>query len=261
MTLVSPDIATCPECVAELFDARRPPLPLPVHQLHELRAALHDHRRRALRPADDHDARLPDVPRVRRRVRRPGRPALPRAAGRLLHLRAAALPECPPGRDADPLLRQTRSSHRTARRPDAELAAPAPGPRRRDRRDRIGSDDESLDRTRSRATTAARRAHPRDQGARRLPPRVRRDERGGGRARCASASTAGASRSRSWCATSRPRAPTARSADAEEAELLDGRRPPDRAAAQARPARSSAAGGRARRRSRPASPTASPRSA
>ena len=30
---------------------RRPPLPLPVHQLHQLRAALHDRARRALRPA------------------------------------------------------------------------------------------------------------------------------------------------------------------------------------------------------------------
>ena len=55
-------------------------------------------------------------------------------------------------------------------------------------------------------------AHPRDQGPRRLPPRVRRDERRGGRARCASASTAGASRSRSWCATSR-RARAAQSAE------------------------------------------------
>ena len=40
---------------------RRPPPPLPVHQLHQLRPALHDRARRALRPAAHHDGRLPDV--------------------------------------------------------------------------------------------------------------------------------------------------------------------------------------------------------
>ena len=37
---------------------RRPPLPLPVHQLHQLRAALHDRARRPLRPAVHDDGRL-----------------------------------------------------------------------------------------------------------------------------------------------------------------------------------------------------------
>ena len=41
--------------------SRRPPPPLSVHQLHQLRAALHDRPRRPLRPAADHDGRLPDV--------------------------------------------------------------------------------------------------------------------------------------------------------------------------------------------------------
>ena len=37
--------------------SRRPPLPLPVHELHQLRAALHDRARRSLRPAGhDHGA-------------------------------------------------------------------------------------------------------------------------------------------------------------------------------------------------------------
>ena len=40
----------------------RPPLPLPVHQLHQLRAAVHDRARRPLRPAADDDGRLRDVP-------------------------------------------------------------------------------------------------------------------------------------------------------------------------------------------------------
>ena len=49
-------------------DARpgRPPLRLPVHRLHALRAALHDRHRPALRPAEHDDGRLPAV---RRRAR------------------------------------------------------------------------------------------------------------------------------------------------------------------------------------------------
>ena len=33
-TLVSPDIATCDDCLRELFDPRRPTLSLPLYQLH-----------------------------------------------------------------------------------------------------------------------------------------------------------------------------------------------------------------------------------
>ena len=69
----------------------RPPLPLPVHQLHQLRAALHDRARRPLRPAAHHDGRLRDVRSLPGRVRRPGRPPLPRAAERLPGVRARAL--------------------------------------------------------------------------------------------------------------------------------------------------------------------------
>jgi D-sedoheptulose 7-phosphate isomerase len=47
----------------------RPPLPLPVRQLHQLRATLHDRARRALRPAADHDDRLHDVRGLPGRVR------------------------------------------------------------------------------------------------------------------------------------------------------------------------------------------------
>ncbi len=61
--LVSPDIALCPDCRAELLDRARPALPLPVHQLHQLRAALHHHRVAALRPRAHHHAALPAVPR------------------------------------------------------------------------------------------------------------------------------------------------------------------------------------------------------
>ena len=47
-TLVSPELATCEDCVRRAVQPQRPPLPLPVHQLHELRAALHHHRPLAL---------------------------------------------------------------------------------------------------------------------------------------------------------------------------------------------------------------------
>ena len=53
-----------PTACAELLRPRRPPLPLPVRQLHELRAAVHDRPRRPLRPAADDDGRLRDVRRA-----------------------------------------------------------------------------------------------------------------------------------------------------------------------------------------------------
>ena len=68
----------------------QPPVPLPVHELHELRPAVHDRARSPVRPSRYHHARLRDVRRVPRRVRRPLRPALPRAAQRVRRVRAAA---------------------------------------------------------------------------------------------------------------------------------------------------------------------------
>ncbi len=67
----------------------RPPLPLPVHQLHELRSAVHDRTGRPLRSAADHDGTVCHVRRVPPRVRRPARSALPRSAERLPALRSA----------------------------------------------------------------------------------------------------------------------------------------------------------------------------
>ena len=46
-TAIGPDTATCDDCLAELFAPARPPLPLRVHQLHELRTAVHDHAQRS----------------------------------------------------------------------------------------------------------------------------------------------------------------------------------------------------------------------
>ncbi len=47
-TLVSPDVAVCDDCLTELFDPGRPPLPLPIHQLHELWPPVHYHGSAAL---------------------------------------------------------------------------------------------------------------------------------------------------------------------------------------------------------------------
>ena len=78
----------------------RPALPAPVHLLHELRSALHDHHLAALRPGRHDHGRLRDVRRLPSGVRRPRRPALPRAARRLPRLRSDARPGRPrPARD------------------------------------------------------------------------------------------------------------------------------------------------------------------
>ena len=45
-TLASPDVAICADCLRRAARPGRPPLPAPVHHLHQLRPALHDHHRR-----------------------------------------------------------------------------------------------------------------------------------------------------------------------------------------------------------------------
>ena len=96
---------------------RRPPPPLPVHQLHQLRPAVHDRPRRPLRPAADDDGRLRDVRALPRRVRGPARPPLPRPAQRLSRVRPAGPAGRPPRRDAG----RPRAS--TATRPSRRRAA------------------------------------------------------------------------------------------------------------------------------------------
>ena len=56
--LVSPDVATCEDCLAGGLRSLGPPLPLPVHQLHQLRSALHHNAAGPLRPRHDHDVPL-----------------------------------------------------------------------------------------------------------------------------------------------------------------------------------------------------------
>ena len=110
---------------ARALRPHRPPVPLPVRQLHELRAAADDRHTRPVRPAEHDDGRVPALRGLPARVRGPLRPALPRRADRVPRLRAAP------------------------------LAAARAG-----------------------CSRAARRRDRRGEGARRLPPRLRRDERG-----------------------------------------------------------------------------------
>ena len=126
-TLISPDIATCDDCLAELADPRDRRYRHPVHQLHQLRAALHHHHRSAVRPAGHDDGRLPDVSGLCGRVRRSGRSPVPRADGRLPRLWPDAdVP--PPGRGrrprrATPSVRRGRCWPRAGSWPSRESAA------------------------------------------------------------------------------------------------------------------------------------------
>ena len=78
--LVPPDVATCERLPARALRPARPPLPLPVRQLHELRPAVHDCPDRAVRPREHDDGWLPDVRGLPRRVRaiRPTAASTPR---------------------------------------------------------------------------------------------------------------------------------------------------------------------------------------
>ena len=155
---IPPDLATCADCLAEIFDPRRSPLPLSVHQLHELRAALHHRHRRSVRP------------RRRRRWRRSRcAPACRREyddpPDRRFHAQPNACPVCGPRLDA---------------------ATPPDGAPHSGRSTSIAAAARAL----------ARRAHRRGQRHRRIPSRVRRDVARPPSRGCARASTATRSRSR-----------------------------------------------------------------
>ena len=71
-----PDVSDLRRLPGRAARPRQPAPPPSVRHLHQLRPALHDHHRAALRPADDHDGRLRDV----RRLRPASTPTRPTAA-------------------------------------------------------------------------------------------------------------------------------------------------------------------------------------
>ncbi len=89
---ISPDAATCDGLPGRAARPRRPPLPLPVHQLHRLRPALHDRHRDPLRPAG-------------RRRWRASRCAPPAAPSTRTRPTAASTPSPTPAPSAGPSVR------------------------------------------------------------------------------------------------------------------------------------------------------------
>ena len=69
---VSPDVSTCDDCLRDLRTSGQPALRVSVHQLHQLRSALHHHPRHPVRPAADDDGVFRDVRALPGRVRRSG---------------------------------------------------------------------------------------------------------------------------------------------------------------------------------------------
>ena len=86
---VSPDVALCAACEAELRRSRQPALPLPVHHLHRLRSALHGHRRACRTTASAPPcAAFAQCPACRREYATPG--------DRRFHAETNSCPACGP---------------------------------------------------------------------------------------------------------------------------------------------------------------------
>ncbi len=90
-TPIPPDVARLRRLHRRVVRPLRPSLPAPVRDVHQLRSPIHHHPRPALRPSGHHHVGVQHVRALRRRIPRPGQPAVPRAADRLPGLRAVAL--------------------------------------------------------------------------------------------------------------------------------------------------------------------------
>ena len=125
---ISPDVATCPDCLARAVRPGRPALRLSVPQLHQLRPAADDHHR--VRPTTGRGRRWPAFamcPACRAEYDDPREPPVPRPADRLPGVRPAA-PAARRGRstdrDARPARRLRRGTpRREDRRPEGARAA------------------------------------------------------------------------------------------------------------------------------------------
>ena len=111
---VSIDTATCADCLAEVDDPADRRYRYPFTNCTNCGPRYTIVLARALRPAGHDHGRLHDVPGVPGRVRRPGRPPLPRPAQRLPGLRAARWPGATP--DGGAPCRRRRRARRRRRR-------------------------------------------------------------------------------------------------------------------------------------------------
>ena len=86
---VSPDVAVCRGVPRRAVQPGGPAVRLPVSQLHELRAAAHDHRRCSVRSPADDNGLVHDVRRLPQGIRESRGSAIPRPTDRLPGLRSA----------------------------------------------------------------------------------------------------------------------------------------------------------------------------
>ena len=85
-----PDLFCCDDCLAEMQRSGRAALSLSLHQLHAVRAALHDHRGLPYDRPNTSMAGFRTLPGLPGRIRKPARPPLSRPAAGLSRLRAAS---------------------------------------------------------------------------------------------------------------------------------------------------------------------------